>query len=422
MTWAQDEVQLLPLEQIDERLQRYRLAQPKLEKTMAQSLARYGQVSPIVICVHSEEHVLIDGFKRLGAARKLKGISSLKARRMEVDEQGAKAAIYNLNRIGQRPLELEESWIVHALVREDGLSQVEVAQLLGRHKSWVNRRLAMLERLCDEAREELRLGLLTPAIARQLTRLPRGNQAAALKTAREASLTSRELGGVVDLLLASSTQQQTSFVLNEPRRALRQSEDHFVHQWDPRLSVAGNRRQTPGVTTGLPGQDAMKLDHEYVREGSCNIWMFVEPLAGWRDVTVTLTKKAVDWARQIKVLADNPRFAVAKKITVVCDNLNTHLVGSLYQAFGPEEAFRLMNRIDLVHTPKHGSWLNMAEPELSVLTRQCFTDRVGEQAIVEQRCAAWTIDRNKRQKGIDWQFTNQRARVKLKRLYPKIEL
>lgn len=241
MTWAQDEVQLLPLEQIDERLQRYRLAQPKLEKTMAQSLARYGQVSPVVICVHGEDHVLIDGFKRLGAARNLKGISRLKARRMEVDEQGAKAAIYNLNRIGQRPLELEESWIVHALVREDGLSQVEVAQLLGRHKSWVNRRLAMLERLCDAAREELRLGLLTPAIARQLTRLPRGNQAAALKTAREASLTSRELGGVVDLLLASSTQEQTSFVLNEPRRALRQSEDHFVHQWDPRLSVAGNR-------------------------------------------------------------------------------------------------------------------------------------------------------------------------------------
>ena len=120
-------------------------------------------------------------------------------------------------------MELEESWIVHALVREDGLSQVEAAQLLGRHKSWVNRRLAMLERLCAEAREELRLGLLTPALARQLTRLPRGNQAAALKTSREASLTSRELSGVVDLLLASSTQEQTAFVLDDPRRALRQA-------------------------------------------------------------------------------------------------------------------------------------------------------------------------------------------------------
>ncbi|MDP6558129.1 MAG: ParB/RepB/Spo0J family partition protein [Pirellulaceae bacterium] len=241
LTWPQDEVRPLPLEWIDERLHRYRLAQPKVEKRMAESLERYGQVSPVVICLQEEEYVLIDGFKRLTAARSLKGMTSLQSRRMDVDEQGAKAAIYNLNRIGQRPLELEEAWIVHALVREDGLSQVEAAQLLGRHKSWVNRRLAMLERLGDAAREELRLGLLTPAVARQLTRLPRGNQSGALQTAREASLTSRELSGVVDLLLASSTQEQTSFVLSDPRQALRQADDRFVHHWDPRLSVAGNR-------------------------------------------------------------------------------------------------------------------------------------------------------------------------------------
>ena len=241
MTWPQDEVRPLSLERIDERLHRYRLAQPKAEKSMAQSLERYGQVSPVVICLQEEEHVLIDGFKRLTAARRLKGVTSLQARRMDVDEQGAKAAIYNLNRIGQRPLELEESWIVHALVREDGLSQVEAAQLLGRHKSWVNRRLAMLERLCEAAREELRLGLLSPAVARQLTRLPRGNQSGALQAAREASLTSRELSGVVDLLLASGTQEQTAFVLSDPRQALRQSDDRFPHHWDPRLSVAGNR-------------------------------------------------------------------------------------------------------------------------------------------------------------------------------------
>lgn len=239
--WPEDEVRPLALERIDERLHRYRLAQPKLEKSMAQSLERYGQVSPIAVCVQEDDYVLIDGFKRLRAARTLKGMNRLQARRMDVDEQGAKAAVYNLNRIGQRPLELEESWIVHALVREDGLSQVEAAQLLGRHKSWVNRRLAMLERLCDTAREELRLGLLSPAMARQLTRLPRGNQADALKTARETSLTSRELSGVVDLLLASSTQEQTTFVLSDPRRALRQADDRFVHHWDPRLSVAGNR-------------------------------------------------------------------------------------------------------------------------------------------------------------------------------------
>jgi hypothetical protein len=239
--WPADEIRLLALEEVDERLRRYRLVQPQVERKMAQSLQRYGQISPVVICLHESDTVLVDGFKRLHAARGMKGLSQLQARRMDLDEQGAKAAIYNLNRIGQRPQELEESWIVHALVREDGLTQVEAARLLGRHKSWVNRRLAMLERLCEAAMEELRVGLLTPAMARQLTRLPRGNQAAALQTAREASLTSRELSGVVDLLLASSTGEQTSFVLGDPRRALRQSDQRYVHHWDPRMSVAGNR-------------------------------------------------------------------------------------------------------------------------------------------------------------------------------------
>ena len=241
LDWTPEEVRPLALERIDERLRRYRLAQPQQERQMADSLKRYGQISPIVVCVHDGDFVLIDGFKRLHAARSLRGMSQLLARRMDVDEQGAKAALYNLNRIGQRPLELEESWIVQALVREDGLTQVEAARLLGRHKSWVNRRLAMLERLCDAAREELRLGLLTPSMTRQLTRLPMGNQSEALKTAREASLTSTELSGVIDLLLASSTQEQTTFVLSDPRQALRQSEEHYVHHWDPRMSTAGNR-------------------------------------------------------------------------------------------------------------------------------------------------------------------------------------
>jgi ParB-like chromosome segregation protein Spo0J len=229
------------LERIDERLCRYRLQDASWERKMVQSLERYGQLSPIVVCLHEEAYVLIDGFKRLRAARVLSGITQLQARHIEVDQQGAKAAIYNLNRIGQRPQELEESWIVHALVREDGLSQVEAAQLLGRHKSWVCRRLAMLERLCESAQDELRLGLLTPALARQLTRLPMGNQADALNTTREASLTCTELSKVVDLLLASSTQEQTAFVLSDPRRALRQADERFTHYWDPRMSVEGNR-------------------------------------------------------------------------------------------------------------------------------------------------------------------------------------
>jgi ParB-like chromosome segregation protein Spo0J len=239
--WAGDEVRRLPLNLFDERLQRYRLVQTSFERSLARSLERYGQISPVVVCVEEDQYVLVDGFKRLRAARTLKGVGELEARRLEVDEQGAKAAIYNLNRAGQRPMELEEAWIVHALVREDGLSQVEAAELLGRHKSWVNRRLAMLERLCETAKEELRLGLLTPALARQLTRLPQGNQEAALTATRESSLTSHELSGVVDLLLASSTREQTEFVLGDPRRALRQFAEQYVHQWDPRMSTAGNR-------------------------------------------------------------------------------------------------------------------------------------------------------------------------------------
>jgi hypothetical protein len=239
--WGRAEIRSVPIDRLDERLQRYRLVQPQQERAMAESLRRYGQISPIAICIHQGDYVLIDGFKRLHASRTLKGCDQLDARHLEVDEQGAKAAIYNLNRIGGRPLELEEAWIVYTLVREDQLAQTEAAQLLGRHKSWVNRRLALLERLCPEALEELRLGLLTPSLARQLTRLPVGNQAAALAVARAASLTATELAGVVDLLLASSTAEQTAYVFSDPRRALRQADDRFVHQWDPRMSVSGNR-------------------------------------------------------------------------------------------------------------------------------------------------------------------------------------
>lgn len=202
----------------------------------------------------------------------------------------------------------------------------------------------------------------------------------------------------------------------------------YHRPYDPRFPVVNMDEQPVQLIsesrTPLPMRpgDAQKVDYEYVREGMCNIWMFVEPLAGWRSVRVTKTKTAVDWAHQVQALVDDPRYADAERITLVCDNLNTHNFGSLYQAFAPQEASRLMHRLELVYTPKHGSWLNMAEPELSVLTRQCFTDRVGTQADVKGRTSAWESERNSNQKGIDWQFTTNKARTKLKRLYPKIEL
>lgn len=239
--WKTGETRQFLLEQFDVHLERYRLQVPNAELAMFRSLDRYGQVSPVVVCLQGDLVVLIDGFKRLRSARKLNGMSSLWARCMQVDEQGAKAAIYNLNRIGQQPQELEEAWIVHSLVREDGLSQVEAAELLGKHKSWVNRRLAMMERLAPAAQDELRLGMLSPSMARQLTRLPVGNHAETLSAAHEASLNSQELSGVVDLLLASSTTEQKQCVLGDPRRALRQADQQPGHTWDPRLSPNGNR-------------------------------------------------------------------------------------------------------------------------------------------------------------------------------------
>lgn len=249
LPWPTAEIREIRLESLDERYRRYRLEDRPAERAMQRSLERYGQLSPIVVCMLLGRPVLVDGFKRLSGARRLKGFPTLAARVLELDEAGAKAAIYTLNRIGRPPQELEQAWIVHALVREDGLSQVDAAALLGRHKSWVNRRLAMWERLAEPVKEELRLGLLSPAIARQLTRLPAGNQAEALKTSREASLTSAELGGVVNLLLASSTTEQKRLVLTDPRRALRQSQEEPVPGWDPRLSAAGNRiaRQLAGL-------------------------------------------------------------------------------------------------------------------------------------------------------------------------------
>ena len=162
------------------------------------------------------------------------------------------------------------------------------------------------------------------------------------------------------------------------------------------------------------------LDHEYVREGVCHVWMFTDPLGGWRDVRVSERRTAVDWAHQVKALADAPRYADARRITLVCDQLNTHTLGSLYKAFAPAEALRIANRIELIHTPRHGSWLNIAECELSVLTRQCLNPRIAEMSVIDREARAWYAARNAIQIGVDWQFTNDQARTKLKSLYPKI--
>jgi len=238
--WEASPVQPLPLAVLGEHYHRYRLTDPAAEADMARSLRRYGQLSPLVVCLRQETPEVVDGFKRLAAARML-GLASLSTRLLVAEERTIKAAIYGLNCTGRHPQEWEEAWIVYALVHDDGLTQVEVADLLGRHKSWVCRRLALLEKLADEVQAELRLGLVTPTVARALVRLPAGNQAEVLASGRRAALTAAELEGVVELFVATTGRAQQDYLLAQPRQALAQAgqERGWVH--DPRLSGAGNR-------------------------------------------------------------------------------------------------------------------------------------------------------------------------------------
>jgi len=185
----------------------------------------------------------------------------------------------------------------------------------------------------------------------------------------------------------------------------------------PKQLIAERRAPQPAVS----GQPA-RTDFIYVRKGVCSVWLFVEPLAGWRRVEVTDRRTAVDWAQQVRALVDHPRYAGAEKIVLVCDQLNTHALASLYQAFPPAEALRLAKKLTLVHSPKHGSWLNMAEPELSVLSRQCLDRRIAQRSTLAREAQRWAVDRNARQLGIDWQFRTHNARLKLKHLYPNIQM
>lgn len=168
-----------------------------------------------------------------------------------------------------------------------------------------------------------------------------------------------------------------------------------------------------------PGRPA-RHDYEYERAGTANIFMFTEPLVGWRHPIVCERKTAIDWAQQMKWLLEDIH-PEADRVVLVCDNLNTHCIGSLYQAFSPALARRLVERLDIHYTPKHGSWLNIAETELSVMTRQCLSRRIGDLPTLRQQVDAWRTCRNKRQKGVDWQFTTDDARTRLRRLYPQIQ-
>jgi len=168
-----------------------------------------------------------------------------------------------------------------------------------------------------------------------------------------------------------------------------------------------------------PGRD-LREDSEYVRHGTCSIFVWVEPLAGWRRVEALQRRTRLDWAGQVKAML-TVDYSEAEKVVLVMDNLNTHGVASLYEAFEPAEAFALAQRLEIHHTPKHGSWLNIAEIELSVLSRQCLDRRIESAEELRREVEAWEEDRNERMVGVEWQFTTADARVKLIKLYPSLQ-
>ena len=168
-----------------------------------------------------------------------------------------------------------------------------------------------------------------------------------------------------------------------------------------------------------PGRP-VRQDYEYTRNGTANLFMLFAPLEGRRRVKVTERRTAVDFALMVRELVDE-QYPEAERIVLVLDNLNTHTLGSLYEAFPPAEARRLAEKLEIHYTPKHGSWLNMAEIELSVLGRQCLGERLGDRERLAGEVAAWEADRNRRGAQTEWRFTTADARIKLKRLYPTIQ-
>jgi hypothetical protein len=167
-----------------------------------------------------------------------------------------------------------------------------------------------------------------------------------------------------------------------------------------------------------PGQVA-RYDYEYVRHGACNLFMVFEPHTGWRDISVTAHRKADDFALLMRDLVD-VHFPQATKIRLVLDNLNIHSPASLYATFAPAEALRILQKLEFHYTPKHGSWLNMVELELSVLSRQCLGQRLGDMPTLQREVSAWQERRNAQHATVHWQFSVQKARTQLSRLYPSL--
>jgi hypothetical protein len=201
--------------------------------------------------------------------------------------------------------------------------------------------------------------------------------------------------------------------------------DVYEQPYDPRYPVVGMDEASKQLIkeTRIPIEmepgKPQRFDSEYERNGVCNIFMFFEPLQGKRYVTITDRRTKKDWAQCIKTMVDD-YYPQAEKIKLVMDNLNTHTPASLYEAFEPAEAKRIAGKLEIHYTPKHGSWLNVAEIELSVLSQQCLDRRIAEKEILIKEVDAWQNERNNTEAKLNWQFTTKDARVKLRKLYPTV--
>jgi hypothetical protein len=202
--------------------------------------------------------------------------------------------------------------------------------------------------------------------------------------------------------------------------------DTYAQPYDPKCPVLCMDEQPVQLLkeTRVPipatKRHPRRVDYEYERAGVASLFMFCEPLAGWREVSARERRTRIDWAREVERLM-RTRYADAEKVILVCDNLNTHSRGAFYEAFTPETARAIVRRLEFRHTPKHGSWLNIAENELSSMTRQCVKDRrFATITALRSETTAWHKHCNSKQRGVDWQFKVNDARTKLKSIYPKI--
>jgi len=202
--------------------------------------------------------------------------------------------------------------------------------------------------------------------------------------------------------------------------------DVYCRPYDPRHPVVcldeSSKELRADVQAPLPMEPGKpeRMDDHYERQGTANLFLACEPLRGWRQITVTERRTKVDWAHFVRELVD-AHYPEAEQIVLVMDNLNTHRPASLYEAFPPAEAKRIWDRLQLHYTPKHGSWLNIAECEFSVLSRQCTDRRFPNAEALQAATAAWQDDRNDHTVTVDWHFTTEDARIRLKHLYPKID-